>query len=227
LVAKQRHGSGVAKQHSSIYLSDDENNQDREKPLESLQTSSAKVGLLSGIRTVWNSPLILSICIIASAFEGSMYIFIFLWTPALTHIQTQLNPTATELPFGWIFASFMLCCLLGTISFSRLAHAGVSASKCLVGVLALAAVSCLAMAYPHISGTGGANSVQYWGMLSYEFAIGAYYPAISVVKGTVVPENLTAGFSTQSSFLVDAILLIVACILQIRLVGRTGGAKAA
>ena len=247
LVATQRHGSGVAKQHSSIYLSDDENNQDREKPLESLQTSSAKVGLLSGIRTVWNSPLILSICIIASAFEGSMYIFIFLWTPALTHIQTQLNPTATELPFGWIFASFMLCCLLGTISFSRLAHAGVSASKCLVGVLALAAVSCLAMAYPHISGTGGANSVQYWGMLSYEFAIGAYYPAISVVKGTVVPEdqratiynvfrlplnllvliNLTAGFSTQSSFLVDAILLIVACILQIRLVGRTGGAKAA
>jgi len=240
LVAKQKHDSGVAKKHSSVYLNDDDTVEDGGKSSKSLQPSPANVGLLSGIRTVWNSPLILSICIIASAFEGSMYIFIFLWTPALTHIQTQLNPTATELPFGWIFASFMLCCLLGTISFSRLSRAGVSASKCLVGILALAAASCLAMAYPHISGPGGASSVQYWGMLSYEFAIGAYYPAISVVKGTVVPEdqratiynvfrlplnflvliNLTAGISTQLSFLANAILLLVACILQMRLVGR-------
>jgi len=109
-----------------------------------------------------------------------------------------------------------------------------------VGVLALAAASFLAMAYPHISGTGGAFSVQYWGMLSYEFAIGAYYPAISVMKGIFIPEdqratiynvfrlplnllvliNLTSGISAQSSFLANAIILLVACILQMRLVGR-------
>jgi hypothetical protein len=96
------------------------------------------------------------------------------------------------------------------------------------------------MSYPNISGNTGANTVQYWGMLSYEFAIGAYYPAMSVLKGTVVPEdqratiynvfrlplnllvliNLMAGFSTQSSFLINAILLSVACILEIRLVGK-------
>ncbi|KAL7433700.1 hypothetical protein ACHAXM_003681 [Skeletonema potamos] len=239
-VEKKRHDSGFAKKHSSVYLNDEDTVEDGKECSESLQPSPANVGLLSGIRTVWNSPLILPICIVASAFEGSMYIFIFLWTPALTHIQSQLNPTATELPFGWIFASFMLCCLLGTISFSRLSHAGVSASKCLVGVLALAAASFLAMAYPHISGTGGAFSVQYWGMLSYEFAIGAYYPAISVMKGIVIPEdqratiynvfrlplnllvliNLTSGISAQSSFLANAIILLVACILQMRLVGR-------
>ena len=237
LLVKQRRDSGVAKKHSSVYLNDDENVEIEEKSSESLQP---KAGLLSGIRTVVNSPVILSICIIASGFEGSMYIFIFLWTPALTHIENQLKQTANELPFGWIFASFMLCCLLGTISFSKLSQAGVSASKCLVGVLALAAVSCLAMAYPHISTSGGACSVQYWGMLTYEFAIGAYYPTMSVLKGQLVPEdqratiynvfrlplnllvlvNLTAGISTQLSFLVNAILLIVACILQIRLVGR-------
>ncbi|KAK1740195.1 molybdate-anion transporter [Skeletonema marinoi] len=245
LVSVQRRDSGFAKKHSSVCLSDDENVEVEEKSSESLQPSSAKVGLLSGIRTVWSSQPILSICVIASAFEGSMYIFIFLWTPALTHIENQLKPTAKELPFGWIFASFMLCCLLGTMSFSRLSRAGVSASKCLVGVLALAAASCLAMAYPHASESGGASSVQYWGMLSYEFAIGAYYPSISVLKGTVVPEdqraaiynvfrlplnllvliNLTSGLSTQLSFLANAILLIVACILQIRLVRRTATLK--
>lgn len=241
LVALQRGDSGIAKKHSSVSLKDAESIEVEEKSLEPLPPNSAKVGLLSGIRTVWNSPLILSICIIASAFEGSMYIFIFLWTPALTHIESQLKPTANELPFGWIFASFMLCCLLGTISFSRLSRAGISAANCLVGILALAALSCLAMAYPHISGSRGAFSVQYLGMLTYEFVIGAYYPAISVLKGKLVPEdqraaiynvfrlplnllvliNLTAGFSTQLSFLANAILLIMACILQIRLVGKT------
>jgi MFS family permease len=206
------------------------------------QSSAPKVGILSGIQTVWNSPMILSICIIASAFEGSMYIFIFLWTPVLTQIQAQLHLTENELPFGWIFSSFMCCCMLGTIFFSRLSNAGVSASKCLAGVLLLSALSCIAMSYPSISENTrtGAYTVQYIGMLSYEFSIGAYYPAISVLKGMVVPEdqratiynvfrlplnllvliNLTAGFSTQLSFLVNAILLLVASILQIRLVRK-------
>jgi hypothetical protein len=98
------------------------------------------------------------------------------------------------------------------------------------------------MSYPNISGNTrtGAYTIQYIGMLSYEFSIGAYYPAISVLKGMVVPEdqratiynvfrlplnllvliNLTAGFSTQLSFLVNAILLVVASILQIRLVRK-------
>ena len=171
-----------------------------------------------------------------------MYIFIFLWTPVLTQIQAQLHLTENELPFGWIFSSFMCCCMLGTIFFSRLSNAGVSASKCLAGVLLLSSLSCIAMSYPNISGNTrtGAYTVQYIGMLSYEFSIGAYYPAISVLKGMVVPEdqratiynvfrlplnllvliNLTTGFSTQLSFLVNAILLVVASILQIRLVRK-------
>lgn len=210
--------------------------------VDTRQSSTSKVGILSGIQTVWNSPMILSICIIASAFEGSMYIFIFLWTPVLTQIQAQLHLTESELPFGWIFSSFMCCCMLGTIFFSRLSNAGVSASKCLAGVLMLSALSCIAMSYPNISDNTrtGAYTIQYIGMLSYEFSIGAYYPAISVLKGMVVPEdqratiynvfrlplnllvliNLTAGFSTQLSFLVNAILLVVASILQIRLVRK-------
>ena len=132
--------------------------------------------------------------------------------------------------------------MLGTIFFSRLSNAGVSASKCLAGVLMLSALSCIAMSYPNISDNTrtGAYTIQYIGMLSYEFSIGAYYPAISVLKGMVVPEdqratiynvfrlplnllvliNLTAGFSTQLSFLVNAILLVVASILQIRLVRK-------
>ena len=226
--------------------------------------------LWSASFTVWHSPDILICCIIGSFFEGAMYIFIFMWTPALTSIQKAMNPNNaslgnnildveedshadSDLPFGWIFSSFMICCMLGTITFSHLSNAGISASKCLVGVLALAAVSSLAMAAPHhylppghnISNTGSssaARTIQYGGMLLYEFCIGAYYPAMGTVKGTIVPEdqraaiynvfrlplnflvlvNLVWNLSYGASFLMNAVLLMVACVLQIRIVKRLG-----
>lgn len=128
------------------------------------------------------------------------YIFIFLWTPALTSIQRsiqfggnnentedlkQLNENShgdiDELPFGWIFSSFMVCCMLGTITFTRVTNYGVSASKSLIWILALSALSCLAMAIPFTvqsNTNSGAQTVQYLGMLLYEFCIGAYYPAM-------------------------------------------------
>jgi MFS family permease len=187
------------------------------------------------------------------------YIFIFLWTPALTSIQRKIqlrdntNPTeneqqlkdphgdADELPFGWIFSSFMVCCMLGTMTFSYLINAGVSASKSLIWILALSAISCLAMAVPFTIQSNcrsGANSIQYAGMLLYEFCIGAYFPAIGTVKGAIVPEDkraaiynvfrlplnlmvllyLVGDFNTESSFIANALMLVVACILQVRIV---------
>lgn len=187
------------------------------------------------------------------------YIFIFLWTPALTAIQrtieirdsdegavTNLDPhgDVDELPFGWIFSSFMVCCMLGTMSFSLLTKAGVSASRSLIWILALSAMSCFAMAIPFTneSVSSGAQTIQYAGMLLYEFCIGAYYPAIGTVKGTIVPEDqraaiynvfrlplnlmvllyLIGDFDTESSFLANGLMLIVACILQLRLVKSAG-----
>eukprot|EP00959_Pyramimonas_sp_CCMP1952_P027290 573544-Pyramimonas_sp.AAC.2 len=40
-------------------------------------------------------------------FEGSMYTFVFLWTPAL-------SPNGEDIPHGFIFASFMLACMGGS-----------------------------------------------------------------------------------------------------------------
>jgi hypothetical protein len=164
-------------------------------------TSAVMVStLLDGVHTVWNSPDILICCIVGSVFEGAMYIFIFLWTPTLTSLQEKLdhlrggddlavetNPDVedvtvdphggeSDLPFGWIFSTFMGSCMLGTIAFSRLSNAGVSASKCLAGILGLASLSCLMMARPVSSVTRGPTSsactLQYFGMLLYEFCIG-------------------------------------------------------
>lgn len=50
---------------------------------------------------------------IQSLFEGSMYTFVFLWTPAL-------SPNDEEIPHGFIFATFMLSSMLGSSIASRL-----------------------------------------------------------------------------------------------------------
>lgn len=50
---------------------------------------------------------------IQSLFEGSMYTFVFLWTPAL-------SPNDEEIPHGFIFATFMLTSMLGSSLASRL-----------------------------------------------------------------------------------------------------------
>lgn len=269
---------GYLKKHSSINLEDEEAVEEDEKRMRSEECRKLLIeetshyeqhrnkermcsALVSGIRTVWNSPNILTCCIIGSVFEGAMYIFIFLWTPSLTTLQEKLNFEKTgivgiaekdphndsELPFGWIFSSFMVCCMLGTMAFSALSNAGIPASKCLAGVLALTSLSCLAMAVPYSDGMSGAtssaNTPQYIGMLMYEFCIGFYYPAMGTVKGTIVPEDqraaiynvfrlplnllvlvyLVGDFSTEKSFLANAILLMVACTLQIRLVRNSNG----
>lgn len=50
---------------------------------------------------------------IQSLFEGSMYTFVFLWTPAL-------SPNDEDIPHGFIFATFMLASMLGSSFASRL-----------------------------------------------------------------------------------------------------------
>nr|KAJ0186026.1 hypothetical protein LSAT_V11C900484120 [Lactuca sativa] len=44
---------------------------------------------------------------IQSLFKGSMYTFVFLWTPAL-------SPNGEDIPHGFIFATFMLSSMLGS-----------------------------------------------------------------------------------------------------------------
>ena len=48
-----------------------------------------------------------------SLFEGSMYTFVFLWTPAL-------SPDGEHLPHGMIFACFMVSSMAGSALAGRL-----------------------------------------------------------------------------------------------------------
>ena len=79
----------------------------------------------NGIAAVKNEEKILLCGLISSLFEGSMYAFVFMWTPALQGAGTSSGHRLLSgeigddegLPFGLIFATFMVCCMAGSSVF--------------------------------------------------------------------------------------------------------------
>jgi len=213
-----------------------------QKDMDSSSSSSQQKGrkkdtMLSALRaaivTVWRSPSIFNLCAISSFFEGAMYVFILLWTPALraldVHSEVDDYPGP---PLGIVFATFMVCCMLGTSVFSLLTSMNVSPARILVFCLFLATASCAV-----ISQTKN-DTVCYCAMLLFEFCIGAYYPAMSTVKGSIIAEDQRAAiysvfrlplnavvlvnllFTTQGynhSFSICATMLGLATVLQVQL----------
>jgi Sugar-tranasporters, 12 TM len=115
-----------------------------------------------------------------SCFEDSMYLFVFLWVPAL---QESAPPSST-LPLELIFSSFMISMMLGSIlyttiasctSSSLLVHARPSSLVCGLGAVALAT----SVAYKE-------EYQRFWAFCLFEACVGMYYPVQGMLRGTVI-----------------------------------------
>merc|ERR1711865_668730 len=79
------------------------------------------------IATQWKNALLIVLknnnvllCgIISASFEAAMYLFVILWTPALT--SSSLSGSNESPPCGLIFSTFMVCCMAGSCIFSCVA----------------------------------------------------------------------------------------------------------
>jgi hypothetical protein len=72
--------------------------------------------LKEGATVISRSPIIFCTGMTQSLFEGAMYTFVFMWSPALEAV------TAIKLPYGIIFASFMVCIMIGSLLFKQATH---------------------------------------------------------------------------------------------------------
>ncbi|ORY72224.1 hypothetical protein BCR35DRAFT_164915 [Leucosporidium creatinivorum] len=73
--------------------------------------------LVEAVRVVQNDSSLLYLLAVITAFEASMYLFVFLWVPTL---QSTLSPDDSALPLGVIFSSFMVCLSGGSIIYNIL-----------------------------------------------------------------------------------------------------------
>ncbi|CAG8763882.1 30908_t:CDS:2 [Gigaspora margarita] len=74
--------------------------------------------LLQALNVIKNDSRVLAIGAVQSLYEASMYIFVFLWAPLLESQHDVSNES--NLPFGMIFASFMVAIMIGSLLYGHL-----------------------------------------------------------------------------------------------------------
>ncbi|GJD00832.1 major facilitator superfamily transporter [Colletotrichum higginsianum] len=127
---------------------------------------------------------VLAIGLASTMFEGSMYLFVVLWSPVL--VSASSSPET--LPYGIIFASFMASTLLASLLYPRLLALVSTPSRLLLSVLLAANVVFFAL------GTGAprAEQITFWLFCLFEACVGLYFPSMGYLKGKVVDDGVRA-----------------------------------
>ncbi|KAL9349788.1 hypothetical protein Peur_057043 [Populus x canadensis] len=129
---------------------------------------------------------------IQSLFEGSMYTFVFLWTPAL-------SPNGEDIPHGFIFATFMLASMLGSSIASRLmARSSLKVESYMQIVFLISAAALLLpvitsfLVVPSGEKGGGisfSGCIQLIGFCTFEACVGIFWPSIMKMRSQYIPEE--------------------------------------
>jgi len=119
------------------------------------------------------------VAIIVSCFEGSMFAFVFNWTPAL---DSKVVPP----PHGVIFAIFMMACMCGA-SVATIVGDALKPSLRLMATFTIGIGSFGIMSL--VAGNGNLMTC-FMAFCVFEFSVGLYFPSIGVLKSEVVPENI-------------------------------------
>ncbi len=236
---------GGTKKGSEANNSSSKNNPDDDDPAgvaedddDSKGEKSTAVSALKGAfdATIRSSD-ILSCGIISSLFEGSMYIFVFFWSPALTTLSKADLADGDEefegLPFGIIFSTFMVCCMAGSSIFS------IAMEKMKPEQLAAIAFSVASFAFLVMSSSNSTTST-FLSMNLFEVCVGMYFPSMGTMKGMIVPEDkraaiynlfriplnfivlfsLLTDLTPHISFVLCGSMMVVATMVQWRLKAR-------
>jgi len=147
-------------------------------------SSGSTSGLGAAVVALFTNWRILSMGIVVSAFEGSMFAFVFNWTPAL---ESKVLPP----PHGLIFALFMMACMCGA-SFFSLFGSNMKPLHVLIPNLSVAMASLCMVALAVGLGKSFALQASFFSFLIFEFCVGVYWPAVGTIKSEVVPEGIRA-----------------------------------
>jgi hypothetical protein len=116
-------------------------------------------------------------------FEGSMYLFVFFWSPALQAVKTS----AAGLPYGIIFASFMTSILASSLAFNMMMDRRLMRySSLLLGILGVAGACFFTLSNPR------PEQATFWIFCLYEATVGMYWPCMGYLKGRLIDDGIRA-----------------------------------
>ena len=139
--------------------------------------------------------------IIQSFFEGSMYVFVFMWTPALS--STSRSP----IYHGWVFASFMISVLIGSSLFQYLLSMSMRVERVALYMFVIAAASLLLPAFTEN------HTVRLASFCVFEACVGMFWPSLGFMRSRYVPEEVRA--TVMNIFRIPLNMIVVLVLVNI------------
>jgi MFS transporter, MFS domain-containing protein family, molybdate-anion transporter len=150
------------------------------------KTQSVGGGFTAAWHALITDPKILLLGIIQASFEGAMYTFTFVWTPALQAPHDIANVASgfarSDIPHGTIFSTFMAATMIGSSLFAMLSQT-LRVEVIMRGVFVVGVVL---FAIPVLQGR---VEVVYASFLAFEVLCGIYFPGISTMRAPYLPEE--------------------------------------
>lgn len=154
-------------------------------------TKTASASVKKSVILWLTNKNIFVLSIVQSLYEGVMYLFIFIWTPALE----LLKP-----PLGLVFSSFMLALMIGSKIYSILLGSSSLDSKKLLQLSTFLAafsffICSLAISDLFVVNPSYTIVTCYFCFILYEISIGIYMPSMTYLKSQVIPEKIRVTIS--------------------------------
>ncbi len=166
---------------------------------DSSRDSTATEGFSKAAKLIMSEPKIALLGAMQALFEGSMYTFVFLWTPAL-------SPNGEKIPHGMVFACFMVASMVGSAIAGRLLsnNSKFKVEKYMQVVFGLAA-ACLFIPVIYHHGEAGDDEtpgadpndgitfdgkLQLAAFCAFEGMVGVFWPSMMTMRSAYVPEEM-------------------------------------
>ena len=122
-----------------------------------------------------------------TCFEGSMYLFVFLWVPSLQEATLSTSP----LPLGYIFSCFMIAMMLGSLMYTTITNFSArsdSHEEPLVLNAKLSSLVCAvsALAFAVTITCKHDEHMRFWAFCAFEACVGIYYPVQGMLRGVLI-----------------------------------------
>ncbi|KAL4227163.1 hypothetical protein ACF0H5_015136 [Mactra antiquata] len=181
------------------------------------KTTNVAVSMKNAFNAIRSDSKVLSLGMIQSLFEGSMYVFVLEWTPALTPVlDKEATPTTGSdlendghrgsIPHGHIFAAFMVSIMIGSSLFKLLSKITKTESFMRLVLFVAAVTLSIPIVFP------GNQIFIFVAFLVFEVCVGIFWPSMSTMRGKYVPEETRA--TVMNFFRIPLNFIVVIILLQ-------------
>jgi hypothetical protein len=148
-----------------------------------------------------NDWKIICLGISQSLFEGSMYTFVFMWTPAMEMYYKNI-------PHGMVFATFMVCYMIGSGIFKILVNK-FKVEKYMIVVFIISSLCFL----PPVLGIPN-GMITFAGFCVFEVAVGIFWPSMGRLKSVYIPERVRS--TVMNYFRIPTNVFVVLILVKVK-----------